>query len=508
MNKTSKSKKSIYTAVTAITLTMLNGIFGLVVTRLVIAVYGSDFNGLNSTVSQFISMLLIVEGGFTLATNIALFKPLASGDISAINGIMAATKKTFNKIGATFFILGIVFSFGYSLLLKTSLPLEIAVLTFLMTIVSTSFNLMYAAKYRILLQTEQREYVLNIIQISTIILTQAMIIAVVFTHGNMLLIRFATMTGSIINGLLVSLACRKTYKFINLKVKPDFESIKGTKDVFAQKITGMIYTTVPIVFISATSGTVIASVYFVYNSVFFLLKSIIYSIINAPAMGLGNLIAEKEESYVYKVFSQYEFIVNFVALSLLSTTAVLIIPFIGIYTRGISDVQYSNQGIAIMFLCICFFEIIHIPSGNMINMSGRFAIGKKIQTIASIFLVVLMVAGNLIFGIYGILGAVALTAVLLAIMEIGYMHNVYFKKTLAGYLRILMPTIILSGVLAWVELAILPELDGYVDFVIAGAIIFPTNCLLLLLGNILINKNITLDVISRVSIIIKKRPAK
>ena len=75
-----KSKQSILTALSAITLTLISGIFALLVTKLVIVEYGSDFNGLNSTASQFISMLLIIEGGFTIATNVALFTPMASND--------------------------------------------------------------------------------------------------------------------------------------------------------------------------------------------------------------------------------------------------------------------------------------------------------------------------------------------------------------------------------------------------------------------------------------------
>ena len=47
-------------ALSAIALTLVNGIFGIVVTRLVISRFGSDFNGLNSTANQIINVLLIL----------------------------------------------------------------------------------------------------------------------------------------------------------------------------------------------------------------------------------------------------------------------------------------------------------------------------------------------------------------------------------------------------------------------------------------------------------------
>lgn len=69
MNKT---RNSIYNAITSLLLTMLNGLTSIVIIQKIIEVYGSDFNGLNSTVNQLINMLLVVEGGFTLAISVSL----------------------------------------------------------------------------------------------------------------------------------------------------------------------------------------------------------------------------------------------------------------------------------------------------------------------------------------------------------------------------------------------------------------------------------------------------
>lgn len=501
-----KSQKSLYTAVSGIALTLINGILGLVVTKLIISSYGSDFNGLNSTANQFINMLLIVEGGFTLATNVSLFKPLAEKNYKLINGIMSATKNNFIKIGIIFLSIGIIMSIIYSMMVKSELPQEIAVWTFLMTVISTAFNLMYATKYQILIQTEQREYILNFIKIAMIMLSQLLIIAIVFLKGHMLLVRFVTMVGAILSSLLIGYICRKNYKYLDFNVKPSYKEIKGTKDVFVQKFTSMVYSSVPIIFISITVGTMYVSVYAIYNNVFTLLKSVIYSVINAPSMGFGKLIAEREKKYVLKMFLQYEFIVNNVVLCLLSTASVLIMPFITIYTKGISDIEYNNLVLAFLLIGITFFEIIHIPSGNIINMSGNFKVGKKIQTIASIVLVIGMIIGNFIFGFYGILAAVLITAILLAILEIGYIHNIYFKKVNIDFLRLLIPHTIMVIVLIYFESMLLPIIEGYVQFLLAGFIILIINGFALFLFNLIINRRMTTEFLNRVKeLIIKKR---
>ena len=45
------------------------------------------FNGVVATANQFVNLLLIIEGGFTTAINVALFKPYVQNDTKKINAI-------------------------------------------------------------------------------------------------------------------------------------------------------------------------------------------------------------------------------------------------------------------------------------------------------------------------------------------------------------------------------------------------------------------------------------
>ena len=97
-----RNRYSFLNAISAMGLTLVNGLLGIVVTHFVIARFGSDFNGLNSTANQIVNVLLIIEGGFTLASNVALFAPLTAKDNDLVNGVLAATKQKFQKIGGIF----------------------------------------------------------------------------------------------------------------------------------------------------------------------------------------------------------------------------------------------------------------------------------------------------------------------------------------------------------------------------------------------------------------------
>ena len=63
---------------------------GMITPRLMIATYGSEMNGLVSSLNQFISYITLVEAGIGGAAIYSLYKPLAEEDHARISGIVVA----------------------------------------------------------------------------------------------------------------------------------------------------------------------------------------------------------------------------------------------------------------------------------------------------------------------------------------------------------------------------------------------------------------------------------
>ena len=55
---------------------------------------------------------------------------------------------------------------------------------------------------------------------------------------------------------------------------------------------------------------------------------------------------------------------------------------------------------AVLMILIGTVEMIHIPSGHIINMSGNFKISRDFQIISCILLIVLMTLLGSISGVY------------------------------------------------------------------------------------------------------------
>ena len=84
------------------------------------------------------------------------------------------------------------------------------------------------------------------------------------------------------------------------------------------------------------------------------IRKIVNSVSAGTMAAFGNMIAKKEDEILKKRFEQYELLTFISCYILFTTTAILFIPFIAIYTKGISDVNYIRYGFlycGIFFMC-------------------------------------------------------------------------------------------------------------------------------------------------------------
>lgn len=495
-----RSKYSLYNALSAVGLTLVNGLLGIVVTKQVISYYGSDFNGLNSTANQIVNVLLLLEGGFTLASNVALFAPLSQQDYKVINGILEATRKKFRRIGILFLFVGIVLAILYAFIVNSGLTKGLIVSVIVMTVVPQAFNLFYTSTYRVLLQAQQKEYIANVFSIVTIGMGHIVNLIVIALEGKMWMIRMSVMVFAFINSILISVFVRRENNYVDFCVRERNDLIKGTKDVLIQKITGVIYNSAPIVFlsISPAGGTMLASVYALYNSIFIMIKSLIHAFIDAPRLGMGQLLSEKKRDDVWEVYKQYEYLAFIIIFIFMVTTCILVLPFIKIYSVGITDIEYYDKSIAVLMILISAIEMLHIPSGHLINMAGEFKISKRYQSIACILLIVTVFMGGNIYGIRGMLMGILVTAVVLAILEMKYIHTVFFVGKSSELLKMLLPLLIVGTLICVIALNVDFQIRNYIEFIIYGVIFFGVNGIISVVITVLFSNKLFLSLYGRV----------
>lgn len=478
-----KTKSSILNAISMVFNTLIISVLGLVSTNIIIKNYGSDINGVVATANQIVTLLLILEGGFTIAINVALYKPFVKKNIKLINKILSTAKRVFLKIGILFFVFGVIISVIYPVFIKSDLDYFTIFLIFLMVIVGSAYNLIFTIRYQIMFQVAQKEYIYTLLSIIINILSSLTTIVLAYCKVDILFIRLSVLSYILINGFLIYLLFKKYFSYVNLISFSDLSLISGTKDLVIQKLTSVIYLSFPLLFISTFVSTKMSSVYVVYNSIYNIIRNVLNSIISAPVNAFGQLLSNNENKKAFVKFELYEYIVILSTSILISITLCLIIPFVTLYTSNINEINYVNLPIAIMLSIIVFLELIHIPSGHIINVTGKFKISKNINLIISFVLFLLLIIFGINYGIYGILLAIILSNVLLSILEISYTHCKIFNSNLKKITLLLIVNVICVVILQIIFEKFNLVFYNYLDFVKYGILVTFFNAFFILFIN-------------------------
>ena len=86
--------------------------------------------------------------------------------------------------------------------------------------------------------------------------------------------------------------------------------------------------------------------------------------------------------------------------------------------------------------------------------------------------------GGFFYGIYGMLVAILITAIVLAVLEIGYIHYYFFDKKLFELCKIGMPLCIAGFFVCLVETYLPVPINNYFDFFCFGVIFTVINGLI------------------------------
>ena len=111
-------KKIVLNMVSALLLEAVSLVCAFILPRLIMVNFGSEYNGIVSSVSQFLSFITLLRGGIGGVTRAALYKPLLENDIKRISEILRATEIFMRKVTYIFVAFLTIFAIGYPFIVK------------------------------------------------------------------------------------------------------------------------------------------------------------------------------------------------------------------------------------------------------------------------------------------------------------------------------------------------------------------------------------------------------
>jgi len=129
--------------------------------RLYLENFGSEVNGVLSTIKQIFVYMVLLEAGVGLATTQALYKRIGEKDYKSANEVLSATNSYYIKTGIIYLAIVLIIAIVYAYVIPTSINSNVVFLIIILTALPALFSYFVQAKYRILMEVDGRKYVIN-----------------------------------------------------------------------------------------------------------------------------------------------------------------------------------------------------------------------------------------------------------------------------------------------------------------------------------------------------------
>lgn len=379
-------------------------VYGFVVPKLMLTYYGSELNGLVTSINQFITYFNLVEAGLAGAAVYALYKPLADQDTAAISGIVAGARKLYLQIGTIFLILVCILAVLFPFLKPVSglSPAAVGILVLVLG-VKGALEFFTLAKYRALLTADQKTYVISNTSSLYSLLSMACVYIMAHAGCNIVLVYSVSLSAVFVRTALLVLYSRKHYSYLDFHAQPNTKALDNRWDVFFLQLLGAVQTGGIVVLITVFFSLTDVSVYSVYNMILGGVGSLVGIFTSGLSASFGDVIARRELSTLRRAYGEFELAYYMLLCVAYAICFATVLPFVSIYTAGISDAEYIVPSLAALMVLNGFLYNLKTPQGMLVISAGHYHETRWQTTTQAVLLILVGMGLMPFFGMNGIL---------------------------------------------------------------------------------------------------------
>ena len=397
-------------------------LLGIVVPKLVLTNYGSEINGLLSSVTNIYAYVALVEAGVAAASCQALYKAFANQSRDDINSILAATNKYYHRTGFVYLLLILTFAGIYPVFINTEIPYTTMVFVILFNGIGNVVNYFFHGKYLILLKADGKNYIRTGVEIFTTTFKQLSKIILIALGYNVVFVQFAAMLVSFIQMVYIVQYIKRNYSWIDLKVKPDFKAISQSKNVFIHQVNYLVVSNTDVVILTAFSNLKTVSIYSLYLLLVNMVDKVMHVIRDALEFKIANFFHTNKQKFL-KFFRMYEVYYICLAFALYSVVDCFILPFLKLYTKGVNDINYIIWYLPFCFVITKLMAVVRYPYDAIIHICGHFKQTQASSITESIINIIISLLLVHKLGISGVLFGTVLAALYRVNYLVIYLHK-------------------------------------------------------------------------------------
>lgn len=487
----SMKKSNVHKAKLNITTTLFSQlvatICGILIPRVMIGTFGSAMYGLTTSIAQFLSYISLLEGGIGRVARAELYVPLANRDHYEISRVYHATIHFFRTVGIVFAAYTLVMAFAY----YDIADVQIADRKFIFALVWV-ISIGTLAKYLgglpnlTLINADQKQYIGNSIIAFTTLLNAVLVVVLANLGCNIQMVKLGSAAAYVLQPLLYTLYVRKHYTLP--KVGKDLSELKQKWTGIGQHIAYFLHTNTDVVLLTLFADIRLVAVYTVHSLVISSIRKIAFSFTSGMEAAFGEMIARKETEALQSAYRKYKFMLSVVSIILFGTTAVLIVPFVRLYTAGITDAEYIQPAFAMVLLFAEAIDCVMHPCCSLpvsANKLKQTRWGSYGEAAINIILSLILIWKNPLLGIA--IGTLAAT-VCKSLYYLNYSAKHILQMKRRELLKNFLFMVLSIGGFALLGMALLPAatITNYFIWAVWGVVVVAIiSAVTLLLGKLL-----------------------
>lgn len=344
---------------------------GLIVPRILLSTFGSEANGLVSSITQFLNYIALVEGGIGGVVLASLYGPLAKHDNEKLSRVLKASNKFFNQISIIFLIYTIVLGCVYPFLIQSSFSWFYILSLTIILAVSSFVQYCFSINYKLLLQADHNMYIVQLVQITITVSNLIAVFVTVKLFPQLHIVKLASALLFVIQPIVYSRYVKKHYQ-ISKDVEPDEQALSQRWSCFGQNLAYFIHCNTDVIVLSIFTDLKLVSVYAVYFLIVDHLQRFFKSFSHAFTPMLGKAISINETEKANKYLDFYEFVVFNVATVVFGCCMYLLPWFVMLYTHGVTDADYFRPVFSAIIIMAEYIYCVRDPYDAAIYAAGKF----------------------------------------------------------------------------------------------------------------------------------------
>ncbi|WOD63584.1 sugar isomerase [Niallia taxi] len=462
---------------------------GILIPRLLLVNFGSEVNGLLSSIGQIIIYMSLLEAGVGAASLQALYKHVAGSSKENINSILSATSSYYKKTGIYYFICIILLSVIYPLFIDSSIDKMTIMFVILVTGMGGAINFYFQGTFKVFLVAEGKSYIDTSITTLINIVISGLKIIFILKGYNLIAIQTTHFVLMIVQIIIYQIYIKRNYKWLDLKVKPNFDAISQKKSVMVHQISYLIFNNTDVLILTIFTNLKVVSVYVLYNMLFSVLDKVINTVNSSVTFALGQTFHEGKEKFI-SLYNAYEVCFMSFVFSLFTVAYIFILPFMELYTSGIKDINYIDFWIPTLFVIIKLLVNARATSNNVINIAGHF---KKTQNRAILECII-----NLVFsitlvqflGIYGVLIGTIAALLYRSIDIVLYANKKILERNAWMTLRRWLTNIVLFSLIVAAAKTVNIYPTSYVTTIMSAILVLAISAVIFVVVNALLDREV------------------